>query len=137
MKVLVATRDTQRSVANDYSFTIEGELVYIQATDCSNPLCGCDRGFAGMGSHRATTTAKIVDRSELTESDVRRALVDSLAAGGWLGAMEAAGFVEEGIQELLDILHRVTENAPIGTLVRRTGDIVWMNHPPTITAPEE
>ena len=126
MKVLVATRGNQRTRADDYCFTVEGELVYIQGFDCSNPRCGCDRGFAGMASHRATTTAKVVDRPDLTEADLRAALVDSLDAGGWLAAMDAAGIVEEAVGELLELLRRVTSSAAVGSLVRRTGDVVWI-----------
>ncbi len=135
MKVLVATRDSQTRLANDYCFTLDGELVYIQGTDCSNPSCGCERGFAGMASHRATTTAKIVDRPEMTEDALRQALVDSLDTGGWLSAMESAGVLEEGIDELLGLLRWVTASAPAGTLVRRRGALVLMSDPYTFFTP--
>lgn len=136
MKVLVATRETQGSVAGDYSHTVDGELVYIQASDCANPRCGCDRGFAGMASHRATTTARVVERPDLTEYDLRRALTDSLAAGGWLAVMESAGVADEGVDELLDLIHGVTFSACAGALVRRKGPVVWVLPSSTLNTPE-
>jgi hypothetical protein len=66
MKVLVATNETQGMFEDDYCSTVKGELVYIQTMACKNPACGCDRGFAGLSSERATTTAMVVDRPELT-----------------------------------------------------------------------
>lgn len=88
-----------------------------------------------MGSQLATTTAKIVDRPELTASSLRQAVRDSLAASGWLDAMESAGIVDQGIDDLLGLLQRVTASAPAGTLVRRSGDLVWFTLS-TIDTPE-
>ena len=136
MKVLVATHESQQARDDDYSFTIDGELVYIQGADCANPDCGCARGFAGMASHRATTTAKVVERHDLTEADLRQALIDSLEAGGWLAAMDAAGFRDDGVEELLGLLSEVTASAPVGSLVRRSGDLVWVLHPGTPWVPK-
>lgn len=61
MKILVATRLTQGASPDDYHYCIEGELVWLQEpcdrekNDPSGP-CGCERGFVGARSHRATTT---------------------------------------------------------------------------------
>src|SRR4029078_5543731 len=66
MKVLVATRRSQGDRKGDFSFCVPGELVYL-ASICDCDLlfpkhgCGCSRGFAGLSSLRATTTAEVVD----------------------------------------------------------------------------
>jgi hypothetical protein len=66
MKVLVATRATQGTRGNDYHWAIEGELVRVGEVcrkDRNDPDggCGCGRGFAGLNSHRATTTARVAE----------------------------------------------------------------------------
>jgi hypothetical protein len=66
MKLLVATARTQGGRDNDYNWCIEVELVRIGevcAWDRADPDggCGCGRGFGGLNSHRATTTAMVVD----------------------------------------------------------------------------
>ena len=87
MLILTATARTQGTEAGDYHHGIEGELLWVQEPcgrdrrDPSMP-CGCGRGFAGVASHRGTTTALIVD-SELTRDDIMLAMQTSLADGGW------------------------------------------------------
>lgn len=124
MKVLVATQETQGTNDGDYCWTVDGELVYIQGLTCANPKCGCDRGFAGMSSSRATTTAMVVDRPDLAERDVAAALTASLERGGWLaGASEEE--TKEIIDEYLAVVDAVTTATADGTVVRRRGDMVF------------
>lgn len=90
MKILVATSQTQGTADGDYHYCIEDELVWMQEPcdrDTRDPAmpCGCGRGFAGAASHRATTTAKVVD-SELTRGELILAFRTSLADGGWPAA---------------------------------------------------
>jgi hypothetical protein len=88
MRMLVATHRTNGLAPGDYCFCVEGELVYMQ-DPCANDLddpggpCGCGRGFSGMNSHRAVTTALVVE-TDLRQDEVREALRSSLEAGGWL-----------------------------------------------------
>ncbi|MFN8227324.1 MAG: hypothetical protein U0R18_11505 [Mycobacterium sp.] len=87
MKILVATRLTQGAYANDYHYCVEGELVWIQepcdrGADDPDGSCGCGRGFAGAASHRATTTATVVE-SPMSRADLVLAFRTSLADGGW------------------------------------------------------
>ena len=87
MKVLVATDRTQGDPANDYNFCIEGELVRINevcARDRGDPDggCGCGRGFGGLNSHRATTTARIAE-VPFSLADYAMALQSSLQQQGW------------------------------------------------------
>lgn len=87
MKILVATRLTQGTAPTDYHHCVEGELVWIQEPcdrDLRDPSmpCGCGRGFAGAASHRATTTAMVVD-TEMTREEVVLAFKTSFVDGGW------------------------------------------------------
>ena len=127
MRILVATHETNGQLAGDYDHCVEGELVYMQDpcdTDRRDPEggCGCGRGFAGMSSHRATTTALVVD-VPLQPRDVREALRSSLEAGGWLDPTfcspdEAVAVVGE----LLADVRMIAESLPIGSVVRRRLD---------------
>lgn len=79
MKVLVATTMRQGEVENDFCNTIEGELVRLPFIECDDgDQCGCTRSFTGLTSHRATTTAVVVDRPELDRATYTRLLLDDL-----------------------------------------------------------
>lgn len=87
MRILVATGRTQGRRTNDYDWCIEGELVRIGevcARDRSDPDggCGCGRGFAGLNSHRATTTARVA-ALPLSRADYAEAIRSALVAQGW------------------------------------------------------
>ncbi len=87
MKILVATGFTQGAEANDFHYCIEGELVWVQepcdrGADDPDNACGCGRGFAGAASHRATTTATVVE-STISRTELVLAFGTSLADGGW------------------------------------------------------
>jgi hypothetical protein len=114
MKVLVATALTQGSSPDDYHFCIEGELVWLQEPcdrDKTNPdgPCGCGRGFAGAASHRATTTAMVVE-SAMTRDDVVLAFQTSLPDGGW-----PVEWTDEVADQNLDIGAKL----PVGTIIVR------------------
>lgn len=129
MKVLVATTEGQGLFDDDYCWTVEGELVYVQATMCSNPRCGCDRGFAGMSSSRATTTAKVVDRPDFSAADYQRALVDSLTRGGWIEAGDQSDETVGFVAEVFALLTWITDRSEVGSHVRRNGDEVFFDRP--------
>lgn len=125
MRVLAATRRTNGTASGDYDYCVEGEIVYMQepcALDRQDPDrrgCGCGRGFAGTNSHRATTTAEVID-SELDESDVRKALRSSLEAGGWLDpALVAPEHATQLVEELVADMSRVALHFAVGSVVRR------------------
>ena len=124
MRVLVATNKTNGDIPGDYGFCVEGELVYLQdpcARDRRDPDggCGCGRGFCGTNSHRATTTAMVVD-SELSENDLREALRASLVAGGYLPPGYFHKAEEQAIlNELLSENRALAEAFPVGSVVRR------------------
>jgi hypothetical protein len=120
MKVLVATNDTQGHRSNDFCYCIEGELVTVGlvcAADQDDPDggCGCGRAFAGLNSHKATTTAKVKE-VELSEEDYIEALRSSLEQQGW---------PTEDVAELAAWLTELVGSWPTGTIVeRRLDDIV-------------
>lgn len=125
MRVLVATHQCNGTRRGDYDHCVEGELVYMQepcASDLRDPNgpCGCGRGFAGMSSRRATSTALVADL-ELTEDDVTSAVRSSLEAGGWINpAWCPAELADQMVAEVLDLVHTVAAHFPVGTVVRRS-----------------
>ena len=144
MLVLIATNELQGSDPDDYSFTVEGELVTPVATECaSGERCGCNRGFPGLASGFATTTAMIVDRPGVTEDDLRDAVFDWMDRGGWIDLFERAAheradanddvidpnddvddLIESVIDEHVDCIHEICSTYPEGTVVMRRGTLV-------------
>ncbi|WP_457852538.1 DUF7715 family protein [Rathayibacter soli] len=118
MEILVATARTQGARGNDYHWCIEGELLWIQEPCASGRRspdegCGCGRGFAGMNSHRATTTAAVADLPDLDRNDFVTALRSSLGDQGW------PTFWTE---ELADGLLALADHWPVGTVIERRLD---------------
>ncbi len=132
MHVLVSTSIGQGLAPGDYHFGIEGELVYVPALDCARPDCGCERGFAGLASARATTTARVVDRPDLDEHRYSLALADGLSRQGWLGP-ETDEETPLVLGEYRAILAELTAAFAPGTVVERSGDQVrarlWADAP--------
>jgi len=114
MKALTATVTTQGYRGNDFDYCVEGELVHVGmvcAKDRSDPDggCGCGRAFAGLNSHRATTTAMIRE-VDFTRGDYVEALRSSLAQQGW----DAAAAQDEA-----DSLLLLADALPVGVVVER------------------
>lgn len=104
MKILTATASTQGQRGNDFHWCIEGELVHfgtVCAADRDDPDggCGCGRAFAGLNSHRATTTAMVRDLAGFTSGDYIEAIRSSLAQQGW-----DPGTAEEEAGELTELV---------------------------------
>jgi hypothetical protein len=140
MLVLIATNELQGTSPGDYSFTVEGELVTPLAAECaSGERCGCNRGFPGLASGFATTTAMVAERPGVTEEDLRDAVFDWLDRTGWIDLFEQTahdravlddGFdidsdvddlVESIIDEHVDCIHEICSTYPVGTVVIRRG----------------
>jgi hypothetical protein len=154
MLVLIATNELQGSARDDYAWTVEGELVTPVATECADgDRCGCARGFPGLASALATTTAMIVERPGVTESDLRDAVFDWLDRGGWIDLLEraaversiAAGHdgclgaserqeidatVDAIVDEHVERIHEVCASFPEGTVVERHGSVVTARSAP-------
>jgi hypothetical protein len=121
MKVLVATHETQGQRTNDFCYCVEGELVTVGlvcTSDERNPDggCGCGRAFAGLNSHKATTTAKVKD-VELSEEDYVEALRSSLQQQGW---------PTEDVGELAASLIELVDTWPAGAIVERRLDDIYL-----------
>ena len=141
MLVLIATNELQGTSPDDYSFTVEGELVTPLAAECaSGEQCGCDRGFPGLASGFATTTAMVAERPGVTEDDLRDAVFDWLDRTGWIDLFEETAreratvddddldvdddvddLIEAIIDEHVDCIHQVCSAYPVGTVVVRRG----------------
>jgi hypothetical protein len=126
MKVLIATRRTQGAVPGDYCWALEGELVTPVSLACSTPdTCGCGRGFPGLASSKATTTAMVVDRPELDDQLFHEALRDSLDRDGWLSYLsedEADELVDEHVQ----VIGLICEHFEVGAVVGRRDTAVFI-----------
>ncbi len=121
MKVLIATSHTQGLRADDYHFAVAGELVYFPILDCETPGCGCVRGFAGFASAKASTTAMVVDRPDLSQADFEVAVVDALSRQGWL----TEGWSEEHedlVETVIAEIEFVTSSYETNSLIEREGN---------------
>jgi hypothetical protein len=151
MLVLIATNELQGTNPDDYSFTVEGELVTPLAAECaSGERCGCNRGFPGLASSFATTTAMVVDRPGVTEDDLRDAVFDWLDRSGWIDLFEQTArerseasdhmfdpggdvddLIEAIIAEHVDCIDAICSTYPVGTVVVRLGTQVMTRAYPT------
>ncbi len=129
MLVLVATRDGQGAVDGDYCWAVEGELVTPVVAECaSGARCGCSRGFPGLASGKATTTAVVVDLPLLTKADLRNAVADSLERGGWVDLLppdEADEVIGEIIDEHVECIEEVSAAFGAGSIIGRSGPRVF------------
>jgi hypothetical protein len=125
MKVLVATNRTQGTQPGDYAGTVEGELVTALAVECDSPrTCGCGRGFPGLASSRATTTALVVDLPHVDRDALADALESSLERGGWLDHLDDDE-ADELVEAHLEAIEIVCAHYPVGTVVSRWGGKVY------------
>lgn len=126
MKVLVATNEMQGALAGDYAWTVEGELVTIEFSACSTPeSCGCGRGFVGLASSRATTTAMVVDLPHIGPADLREVVEDWLERSGWNELLEHdAEAIDAVTDEHVENIEMVCANYATGTVVERDGELV-------------
>lgn len=120
IKVLIATSETQGARENDYNWCVEGELVWLApvcARDREDPDggCGCARGFAGLNSHRATTTAMVRTIEGLTHEDYVEALRSS---------MDQQGYEPGSAAQIADILIDLVSEWPDGTVVEHRLDYI-------------
>lgn len=127
MFVLEATRETQGSRDDDYAWAVDGELVFIPLTDCDNERCGCARGFAGITSHRATTTARIVDRPDLDADGYRDVLTEGMKSQGY----DICGIdvLVDHVDEVLSAVSVLGKTFGAGTVVGRTGPALLIRSP--------
>ena len=149
VKVLVATTEAQGYRTDDYACAVDGELVYVPVNGCHGDSgadvrhwcagheleddtapsadagaageCQCSRGFTGMASSRATTTALVVERLDLTVQDLWTALSDSLERQGRLSENWTASDGEV-FRALFQRMLATASHFPIGSIIERRGD---------------
>ena len=125
MLVLVATKDGQGEIPGDYSWCVEGELVTAVVAECADgDRCGCSRGFPGLASSRATTTAMVADLEHLSEQDVRDAVHDSLERGGWFDLIPEDE-AHELVDEHIEVINEICAAFRVGTVLGRIGTSVF------------
>lgn len=112
MLVLEATSKRQGERDGDYHWCVDGELAYQQGMSCSRTDCGCERGWAGFDSHRATTTVQVVDRPDLTVAGLATQLARSLFDQGWLTTPDPTDrMVVEFLDEIIMFANHFGESA--------------------------
>ena len=124
MKVIVATKETQGTEPTDYSWTVDGELVTPVRVACSDPACGCSRGFPGLASSRATTTVVVADLPHIDPAALHGAVEDSLARSGWLDLV-GEGERDELVWEHVEAIAEIAAAFPAGTVLSREGDVIF------------
>ena len=119
MKVFVASRVGGQS--DDYSHTVEGELVRLPIT-CDDPACECGQAMTGLGSGLSTTTFTVRE-VDLDRETYRDLLWDTLLRDGWVDADDAED--EEWVRRLvrlhLDLAVTFTPEVPL----RLVGDRLY------------
>lgn len=118
LKLLTATNSSQGLRDNDFDWCVEGELVRIGmvcARDQDDPDggCGCGRSFAGLNSHRATTTAMVRDVPGFTGDDYVLAIRSSL---------EQQGCDPSFAEHEAALLRCLVRDWPVGVIVERRLD---------------
>lgn len=125
MLVLQATDRTQGHRSTDYHWCLEGELVYLPFQECSDRSCGCSRGFAGLESRKATTTACVAERRDLTRDALAECVARSLFDGGWITSLDPDDeLVYELVREITELARGYAEKFGAGVVIEREGDFV-------------
>lgn len=120
MRLITATALTQGLRDNDFDWCVEGELVHFGLVCAKDRYdadggCGCGRAFAGLNSHRATTTALIREIPGFTFGDYVEAIRSSLEQQGW-----DPSTAEDEATELLGL----AAVWPAGTVLERRLDLI-------------
>ena len=101
MKVFVASGPGEKKRSDDFSWTVNGELVSLPLDTCDCPDCGCERAVAGLGSSKGTTTFAVLDNPELDAAGYVRAFSDAMKRQGWLKEDGDDGWLAEWAGEHL------------------------------------
>ena len=118
MRVLVATHESQGARSDDVDWCTEGELVWLPdpcPTGRRGGTCDCVRTFAGVSSHRRTTTAVVRE-------------LDGLTIGSYLDivrySLRAQGLPDAWVSEAVDRMLLLAEGSAPGVVMERKLDVV-------------
>jgi hypothetical protein len=134
MKVLVATKKTQGFRNNDFSWTDEGEYLGF-SFECdgatADDACGCARSFSGLGTHKATTTAIVEDKTGISENTFIGIYRLSMVRAGFVAPGENAPWVRDHVRSILEIASRYA----VGTIVEKRGESIGTRFPEMPVSP--
>ncbi len=120
MQVMIATKLTQGKRKNDFCHANLGELVRFGmccdgATADDN--CGCARSFVGFESHKATTTARIIELP-ITKEQFVTELRTAYDSGGWASLFkDEPAKLNEMIEDEAAELLRIAAAFPRGRII--------------------
>jgi hypothetical protein len=122
MKILVATKETQKQRESDFFWTEEGEIVRVpfecdrDRGDIDGP-CGCLRSLTGCKTQRGTTTMKVEDR-EIKIEDYIEVVRQSFTEAGWYKMMSRKAAEDHILEDVKYLLEAASKFAP-GTIVEK------------------
>lgn len=120
-RILVSTTETQGRRDNDFCWVPDGEMV-IAGTECTHGSidddCGCRRSLAGITTHRATTTFKVID-VPLEYEAVMENIRNALNVMGW--GSPTLSLIRDRLEEDAKDLLRQVEWLPVGTVCEKRG----------------
>lgn len=124
MRLLIATLETQGNRTSDFARCRPGELVMPHIHACADEAvdggCGCRRSLVGFDSHQGVTTFSVADLA-LAMDDLAEAVRASLAAAGWLGAIEDPEVAERWVADIAWELMQAGARFAVGEVVERRG----------------
>lgn len=130
MKVFVATKSLQGLRKNDFSFTLEGELVKY-GFECDGETvdghCGCKRSMVGFESQKATTTFKVVEMP-ITPKAFWNKYIESERKAGWVkesATKEELKVFRAVAKELL----RLPNRFPVNTVLEKRANRIQTRVP--------
>ena len=128
MLVFEATEEFQGVRPNDYHWATTGELVHLPIVQCDDAeSCGCGRGFCGFDSHRATTTARVVDRPGYDVAQLSKELAVSLCDGGWISRPDSGDeLVSELAAQIVELANRCAPDGEPGCVIELDGEKVGL-----------
>lgn len=110
----------------DFCHGIEGEPAMPPVVICGSPegadWCGCNRSFAGMSSHKASTTLMVRDL-DLTADDLVMAALGTINAGGWTDSLDGGDDDRDDARSIVAHFANIAACYPPGTVLRP-----WYDH---------